>query len=62
MLALGCLFPVLFFIGGAILGAIWFGEQGSIWGAIAGLVLGTLAPLVMFWAFAGARKKKTDKR
>ncbi|GAA4763053.1 hypothetical protein GCM10023219_04160 [Stakelama sediminis] len=58
MLALGCIFPVAFFIGGALLGAALGGNSGSIWGAIAGLVLGLAVPAVMFRALIAARKKR----
>lgn len=57
MLALGCLFPVAFFIGGAILGALIAGEPGSIWGAATGLVVGIAVPAVLALLFARARRK-----
>lgn len=58
MLALGCLFPVAFFIGGAILGALIGGESGSIWGVATGLVFGIAVPAVLALLFARARRKE----
>ncbi|MBW4330522.1 hypothetical protein KY084_06490 [Stakelama sp. CBK3Z-3] len=47
MMAIGCLFPVLFFLGGAVLGGVLGGQQGSIWGAVAGLIIGLGIPTAM---------------
>jgi hypothetical protein len=58
MLALGCLFPVAFFIGGAILGALIAGESGAMWGAATGLGMGIAVPAVLALLFARARRKR----
>lgn len=53
MFAIGCLFPVLLFIGGAIIGALLGGSTGTMWGAISGAGLG----LVMLAALFGVLRK-----
>lgn len=57
MLALGCLFPVLLAIGGAMLGAMLAGDTGVLWGGLGGLALGAAVPAIMLRALASARKR-----
>lgn len=49
MLAVGCLFPFLVLLGGAILGARVGGAQGSLLGGIAGFAIGLVVPVAGFW-------------
>lgn len=58
MLAVGCLFPFLVLLGGAILGAKIGGAEGSLIGGIIGLAIGVAVPAVAFWAL---RKATADK-
>lgn len=57
MFAIGCLLPAVFFVAGAILGAIFGGNSGSMWGAGIGFVLGCAVPLAMVVAVRGGRGK-----
>jgi|GEM_PF-3914558 len=56
MLALGCLFPVLLAIGGAMLGAMLAGDTGALWGGLGGLALGSAVPAVLLAGLASARR------
>ncbi|GGO97847.1 hypothetical protein [Stakelama pacifica] len=58
MMALGCLFPVLFFLSGAVIGGIIGGQVGSIWGSASGLLLGIGIPAILFFAMARAKRRK----
>ncbi|AKH43150.1 hypothetical protein FHS61_001150 [Altererythrobacter atlanticus] len=58
MLALGCLFPVLLAIGGAMIGAMLGGNTGTLWGGIGGLALGCAVPAIMLFALGSARNKR----
>ncbi|MGN6376706.1 MAG: hypothetical protein ACTHMG_14295 [Sphingomonas sp.] len=58
MFAVGCLFPVVFAIGGVLLGGFIGGQPGSIWGGVIGLVTGFAVPAVMFYAFVKARRAR----
>ncbi|TPG13265.1 hypothetical protein EAH87_17585 [Sphingomonas koreensis] len=57
MLAIGCLFPVLFALGGVVLGALLDGQQGSIWGGAIGLAIGLAVPVAWLYALAAARRR-----
>ena len=57
MFAIGCLLPAVFFVAGAILGAMLGGNSGSMWGAGIGFVLGCAVPLAMVVAVRGGRGK-----
>ncbi|TPG38016.1 hypothetical protein EAH79_17230 [Sphingomonas koreensis] len=57
MLAIGCLFPVLFALGGMVLGALMDGQQGSIWGGALGLAIGLAVPAAWLYVLAAARKR-----
>lgn len=57
MIALGCLFPVLLVVGGAIAGGTHGGAQDAAIGAGIGLVAGAALPAAAFFLFSRARRK-----
>ena len=58
MFALGCLFPLIFGIGGIVLGVVLDGQQGAIWGGIVGAVTGCALPVAIFYGFAAWWKRR----
>ncbi|MCA1748056.1 MAG: hypothetical protein ABR601_11340 [Parasphingopyxis sp.] len=58
MLALGCLLPLIFGLGGLLLGAWLGGDAWTIWGGIIGLLLGTVPPILTLVALAKAKGKR----
>lgn len=58
MLAVGCLFPFMLALAGAIIGGTHGGAQESLIGAIIGLVVGGAVPSFAFLVFSRMNKKK----
>ena len=57
MAALGCFFPILFLIGGVVVGGMLGGQQGSVWGGAAGALIGCAALGSMLYALVIARRR-----
>jgi hypothetical protein len=58
MMAVGCLFPILFLAIGGFLGGWLGGRTAMFWGGGIGLVLGLGLLATMFYALIAARKAR----
>jgi len=56
MLAVGCLFPFMLVVAGAIIGGTNGGAKESLIGAVIGLVIGAAIPAIAFFAFSRMNK------
>lgn len=61
MIAVGCLFPFLLVVAGAIVGGMRGGAEASALGAGIGLVVGAAVPAAVFLAFSAARRKSPTR-
>ena len=58
MLALGCLLPLVFGLGGLLLGAWLGGDSWTLWGGVAGFLLGLIPPVLMLVALARVKGER----